>query len=125
MRLRRNGCGLTGDRGVVAKARIKQRVADLENFIGLQNRVGAEGVFHWRLAARHAKAGFEPLTVAVDHGNQCDRRVAKACRKCHDVVVGLLRQRVQDLQLAQRAEPSLLVDVLSGSLHGHLGSRKS
>ena len=53
--------------------------------------------------------GLEPLAVVVDQADRGDRRVADLRGELRDVVVGLLRQRVEDVVLPQGAKSLRLV----------------
>ncbi len=71
--------------------------------------MGAERQRARRLLRLEPDARFEPLPVGVDQADERNWRVAQARREKGDVVVGALRNRVEDPVPAQRSDALGLV----------------
>ena len=63
----------------------------------------AHGEVARRLALLQPQRRLEPLAVAVEQGDQGDRRAAQRRGHAHDVVVGALGQGVDDVEGIERA----------------------
>ena len=72
-------------------------------------RMAAERIVARAAVAIDAVLGFEPLPVVVDERHRADRRAADAGGDARQVVVGLFRQRVEDVEIVQVGETLGLV----------------
>lgn len=98
-----------GDEGVVAKARIVQRVADDQGRC-FGDCVSAErGVARCLVDEVCALKSLEPLSVAIDERDEADRRVADGRDDAGEVVEAALRCGVEELVAVEGREALLFV----------------
>ena len=102
--------GVTGDQRVARKARIKGGVGYFHQ-CRLAYCVGTEGHFLRCFAGVQTDPALEPLALAINQRDQCDRSVQPACSQRRQVVEGLLAGGIHDVQRCQCGQTLLLVAV--------------
>ena len=75
----------------------------------VQNCVRTEGQVAWCLLGGNADARLEPLPVAVDQRNHCDRHIAGVSRLSNGRIKNILRRRVEYAQLLQSLQARELI----------------
>ena len=95
---------------------IKQSILN-DQWLGIQNGVGAEGNIPICLLLVTSNPRFKPLPTLIHQGDQSDRSMADHGRHAGDVVVTLFWLGAQNSVFTERAESLNLVDGLRRSSH--------
>ena len=93
--------GIVQDQRIVGKAGVDEGIGDHQNLVRLQDRVGTEGQVARGLRRRQPQTRLEPLPFLVNQRDERNGRAADLRGQERDVVIALLRGRIQDLQPAQ------------------------
>ncbi len=107
--------GLPDHRGVVCEPIVTEGIRHDERRFAYDG-VGAKRDVPRRLPRVQAKAGLEPLSVAIHPADKRDRHGESGRRESRDAIEPSFRLGIQDLQPTQRSQASLLVSRDAGRL---------
>ena len=116
--------GFAGDEQVVGEPRIGRGVLDDQGPVRREQRVGAEGLFAWRLAGFEAVAALEPLPVRIHEAHEGDGRVAGLAGLAREVVEGGFRRGIENLISTQGLQPGGFIGRENGGGHRGGGTRR-
>jgi len=93
--------GISGDEGIVGKARVLRGVFDDEGAVA-EDRVPAEGNLARGLGYVEALDGFEPLAAAVDERDGGDGHADQPRGEAGDALEALLEGGLEQVEIFQR-----------------------
>ena len=119
------------DEGVGAETRILQRIFHNHGPVGLEDRVGTEGLVTGGFLHADADPRLQPLPLRVHQAHHRHRHAADRRRDADEIVEGLVLRGVEDLRAGQGGQALGFIGGITGRLHGgfqinagfHMGAR--
>lgn len=114
--------GFLGDEGALTEAGVLCGIGDDEE-VGLEDGVGAEGIFSRGMLDLCAGFGFEPLSVLVDEGDEGDGGLADlGCQLGEGIEFGF-RGCIEDGEVPEDFEAVFFVGREGWHISGPFGGR--